>query len=274
MIDILGHRLVSIVASLFPGNQEKQQKLLKDLFECCRRSNNSSNPVLFGTFFNNLVTALEKNTTSDTTITILNKFIVEKLGVVRVQDLLPSKMKIISPEQLDKVAFLLNNVKTDVKDLDDIRSRVTTLLEKNKVEEKKPFKTVLFLLEKAFEQFYWSQEWNEIQKILIRFRERVQRKAINATISKEAALERDAFQDSVDRLKQALTWTYCRKSYQQKLDVCNELKKRFKNTDWKDLIKIVMGKASKLSFEKTVRFCKYQVIIFQNNKANNFSCHF
>nr|CAH0105575.1 unnamed protein product [Daphnia galeata] len=231
LIDILGHRLVSIVASLLPGNQEKQQKLLKDLFECCRRNNNSP-PVLFGTFFNNLVTALQINTTSDTIMTILNKFIQEKLGVVRVQDLLPSKMKIISPEQLDKVAFLLNNVKTDVKDLDDIRSRVTTLLEKNKVEEKKPFKTVLFLIEKAFEQFYWNQEWNEIQKILIR----------------------DAFQDSVDRLKQALTWTYCRKSYQQKLDVCNELKKRFKNTDWKDLIKIVMGKASKLSFEKTVRF--------------------
>jgi hypothetical protein len=128
----------------------------------------------------------------------------------------------------------------------------------------------LFLIEKAFEQFYWNQEWNEIQKILIRFRERVQRKAINATISKEAALERDAFQDSVDRLKEALTWTYCRKTYQQKLGICNELKKRFKNTDWKDLIKIVMGKASKLSFEKTVRFCKYQVIIFQKNKANNY----
>jgi hypothetical protein len=262
LIDILGHRLVSIVASLLPGNQEKQQKLLKDLFGCCRRSNNSSNPVLFGTFFNNLVTALEKNTTSDTTITILNKFIVEKLGVVRVQDLLPSKMKIISTEQLDKVAFLLNNVKTDVKDLDDIRSRVRTLLEKNKVEEKEPFKKVLFLIEKAFEQFYWNQEWNEIQKMLIRFREKVQRQAINATISKEAALERDAFQDSVDRLKQALTWTYCRKSYQQNLDVCNELKKRFKNTDWKDFIKIDRRKASKLSFEKTVNFCKYQVIIF------------
>jgi hypothetical protein len=177
-----------------------------------------------------------------------------------VKDLLPSKMRAISTEQLNKLAFLLNNVKIDVKDLDDIRSRVITLLEKEKVQEKDSFKSVLLLIEKAFEQFYWNHEWNEIQKILVRFREKIQRQSTDAApISKEAAMERDAFQDSVDRLKVALTYTYCRKSYQQKLDICSELRKKFKNTGWKDLVKVVLGKGQKFSIEKTVRFCKYPV---------------
>jgi hypothetical protein len=270
LVEILGNQLVSVVALKLPGpikttNQEfklpgiNQEKVLTNLLQCCRR--NSSSPVLFGTFFNNLVRALTTNTSSNQAKeTTLNQFIHEKLAVRHVKDLLPSKMRAISTEQLNKLAFLLNNVKIDVKDLDDIRSRVITLLEKEKVQEKDSFKSVLLLIEKAFEQFYWNHEWNEIQKILVRFREKIQRQSTDAApISKEAAMERDAFQDSVDRLKVALTYTYCRKSYQQKLDICSELRKKFKNTGWKDLVKVVLGKGQKFSIEKTVRFCKYPV---------------
>jgi hypothetical protein len=107
-----------------------------------------------------------------------------------VKDLLPSKIRAISIEQLDKLDFLLYNVKTDVKDLDDIRSRVITLLEKDKFEEKDSFKSALLLIEVAFEQFYWNHEWNEILKMLVRFREKIQRQSTGAPISKEAAMER------------------------------------------------------------------------------------
>jgi hypothetical protein len=203
------------------------------------------------------VRALKNDATPEQKGTTLNKLIQEKLGVLHVRDLLPSQMRAISAEQLDKLAFLLNNVKTDVKDLDDIRSRVITLLENDEVDEKETFKSVLLLIEEAFEQFYWSQEWNEIQKILVRFREKIQHQSTKAPISKEAELERDAFQDSVDRLKVALTWTYCRKSYQEKLDICSELKKRFQNTGRKDLVKIALKK--QFSMEKIVSFCKYPV---------------
>jgi hypothetical protein len=270
LIEILGNRLVFVVALKLPEpikttNQElklpgiNQEKLLISLLQCCRR--NSSSPVLFGTFFNSLLKALTTNSTSSDQEkeTTLNKFIQEKLAVRDVKELLPSNMRAISIEKLDKLAFLLYNVKTDVDVLDDIRSRVTTLLEKDKVEEKETFKSVLLLIEKAFEQFYWNHEWNEIQKMLVRFREKIQRQSTDAPISKEAAMERDAFQDSVDRLKVALMWTYCRKSYQEKLEICSELKKRFKTTGWKDLVKIVLGKVQKFSIEKTVRFCKYPV---------------
>jgi hypothetical protein len=96
--------------------------------------------------------------------------------------------------------------------------------------------------------------------MLVRFREKIQRQSTDAApISKEAAMERDAFQDSVDRLKVALTWTYCRKSYQEKLDICSELKKRFQNTGRKDLVKIALKKQREFSMEKIVSFCKYPV---------------
>jgi hypothetical protein len=271
LVGILGNRLVSAVALKLPGpiettNQElklpgiNQETVLANLLQCCRR--NSSSPVLFGTFFKNLVRALTTNTSSNQAKeTTVNQFINEKLAVRHVKDLLPSKIRAISIEQLDKLDFLLYNVKTDVKDLDDIRSRVITLLEKDKFEEKDSFKSALLLIEVAFEQFYWNHEWSEIQKMLVRFREKIQRQSTDAApISKEAAMERDAFQDSVDRLKFVLTGTYCRKSYQQKLDICSELRKRFKNTGWKDLVKAVLGKGHKFSIEKTVRFCKYAVL--------------
>jgi hypothetical protein len=200
LVGILGNRLVSAVALKLPGpiettNQElklpgiNQETVLANLLQCCRR--NSSSPVLFGTFFKNLVRALTTNTSSNQAKeTTVNQFINEKLAVRHVKDLLPSKIRAISIEQLDKLDFLLYNVKTDVKDLDDIRSRVITLLEKDKFEEKDSFKSALLLIEVAFEQFYWNHEWNEILNMLVRFREKIQRQSTGAPISKEAAMER------------------------------------------------------------------------------------
>jgi hypothetical protein len=200
----------------------------------------------------------------------LNEFIQEKLGVLHVKDLFPSELKTISPEQLDKLTFLLNNVKTDVKDLDDVRSLVTTSLEKKKTEEKELLKQVLLLVEKTFDQVYWSQECIKIEKMLANIRVKYQRQSTDAQRSKETAMEREFFLNSVERLKVALTWTYCRKSYQQKLDIYSELRNRFRSTAWKGLVKRVLTKEreekegkketeKRFEFQKTVRFCKYSL---------------
>jgi hypothetical protein len=295
LVEVLGNRLISVVASQLPGSPEK---LLRDLFRCCRR-NNLSIRVQFGTFFDNLVEALKKSdltlsesddgqdgdqsetsnaavpqkntlTKSDQMRITLNEFIQEKLGVLHVKDLFPSELKTISPEQLDKLTFLLNNVKTDVKDLDDVRSLVTTSLEKKKTEEKELLKQVLLLVEKTFDQVYWSQECIKIEKMLANIRVKYQRQSTDAQRSKETAMEREFFLNSVERLKVALTWTYCRKSYQQKLDIYSELRNRFRSTAWKGLVKRVLTKEreekegkketeKRFEFQKTVRFCKYSL---------------
>jgi hypothetical protein len=302
-VEVLGNRLISVVASQLPGSPEK---LLRDLFRCCRR-NNLSIRVQFGTFFDNLVEALKKEaadgghqsetsnaavpkktstlTTFDQKRITLNEFIQEKLGVLHVRDLFPSEMKTISPEQLDKLAFLLNNVNTDVEDLDDVRSLVTTLLsEKKEIEEKEPFKQVLLLVEKAFDQVYWSKECIKIQTMLADVNAKSLRQSTNAQMSKEAAMEREFFLNSVERLKVALTWAYCRKSYQEKLEICNELRHRFRSTAWRDFVRKMLKKkrqekegkketekeeiVKRFDFEKIVRFCKFttastQIIIFE-----------
>ncbi|EFX62723.1 hypothetical protein DAPPUDRAFT_119928 [Daphnia pulex] len=263
LVEVLGNRLLSVVASQLPGSPEK---LLRELFQCCRR-NNPSIRVQFGTFFDNLVEALKKGaadgghqsetsnaavpkktstlTTFDQKRITLNEFIQEKLGVLHVRDLFPSEMKTISPEQLDKLAFLLNNVKT-VEDLDDVRSLVTTLLsEKKEIEEKEPFKQVLLLVEKTFDQVYWSQECIKIQTMLADVNAKSLRQSTNAQMSKEAAMEREFFLNSVERLKMALTWAYCRKSYQEKLEICSELRHRFRSTAWRDFVKKMLKKKDK-----------------------------
>ena len=133
---------------------------------------------------------------------------------------------------MDKLIFLLNHVRIEAKELDKIRSQI----EKEKLADKETFKSILLITDRAFEKFYWNRQWSEIKGTLDQFKKELFQDESSGILSNEASMIKhwDTFLESVNRLKTSLKWTHSRKSFQQKHDICSELKKKLKKSSWSD----------------------------------------
>ena len=119
--------------------------------------------------------------------------------------------------------------------MDKIRSRIV------ENENKEPFKSICQLTDQAFDKFYWNREWNEIQDLLDQLKTEILEpadfKTENWTI----------FTETLNKLKTALMWKSSRKSFQQKLEFCSELKKKLKRSGWMDSLNTAVGKVKQVT---------------------------
>ena len=253
--EIFGDQLISIVcekmASHFIEDVATQKLmalsqtlLLKELFQCCCRNKSKSVPL--GPFFDKIVDKLKgglfdrsKKKTADQVEIILNDFVRKKLKIVTdLHELMPTDELAIDErqlQQLDKLIFIVDRIRIEVKELDKIRSRIV------ENENKEPFKSICQLTDQAFDKFYWNREWNEIQDLLDQLKTEILEpadfKTENWTI----------FTETLNKLKTALMWKSSRKSFQQKLEFCSELKKKLKRSGWMDSLNTAVGKVKQVT---------------------------
>ena len=251
--NLFGDRIISVVTDMLVSEDDADNQkvmemsaMLKELYQCSCRNNSTIDDAALGPFFDQLVNKLKgggyvfdrgnKKKTSDQIETILNEFARNRLNVTgELHHLLPdagnSSAKNLS-QQLDKLIFLLNHVRIEAKELDKIRSQI----EKEKLAGKETFKSILLITDRAFEKFYWNRQWSEIKGTLDQFKKELFQDESSGILSNEASMIKhwDTFLESVNRLKTSLKWTHSRKSFQQKHDICSELKKKLKKSSWSD----------------------------------------
>ena len=255
LTQFLGEKLISVVANMMTlliavdkDEEDKQdaiklqQTQLKEIYQFCSVTPPSSStaagrfslskkstvvstnkPLAIGPFFDKLVSKLKpslkdmnKNKTPEQVEKAFSEFVCSQLNVKELKELASQ------PDSWNKLSFLLDRVKIDIKEMDSICRR----LEKQELND-------LVLLEKteqSFVKFHWKKEWGYIFTQLDKVKREMMLKE-ELQFHQELEEKWKDLQVSVNGLRKALTWTLCGKTFQQRMNICSELQKKINKSE-------------------------------------------
>ena len=264
LTQFLGEKLISAVANtmtmLIAVDQDEedkqeaiklQQTQLKEIYQFCsvtvpvpssstatgRFSKkpiadvSTEKPPAIGPFFDKLVNKLKpsmkdlnKNKTPEQVEKAFSEFVCSQLNVKELKELASQ------PENWNKLSFILDRVKIDIKEMDSICRRLEKQESDHSVLKDK--------IEQSFLKFHWKKEWNEIYTLLDEVKREMMSKE-DLQLHQELDDKWKDLQVSVNELRTALTWTLCGKTFQQRMDVCSELIKKLNKSEnfWNKLQK-------------------------------------